>query len=369
MKGNKPFKNTLSQLLDRNDLKWRWDILHLVNRAFEAARDEAGKNNPHSSVKLMSFIQGQSVTWRSGLEYTAMKLDALKSFKRPKIWSDTRMVNYEYDQLVRFVECSPWWDLPNWVDVLSRLYLPVTYVLKIILAKAQKTSLNKEWVLRVLCGKTGGLPDGLVAMKVSIDVAKAAIEGTDYSHIIDTMPDVIRTTSSPNGPNFSQGDFRKWMKAKKDLFVIDHLGIPITRNEANCDIQSMTDHLKNYVDILFAEIADRMEHSDKDGTTAWSEAPAESIFSVFKMVLQGRQSLSVGHTVALCRLVTNGPDPATVEAEELMKTAADEYPARNGLEFTTQSWQIRFISKLISQLKMGGKKAEGSGDQESDDDD
>ena len=107
-----------------------------------SARDKSGEKVPHSTVKLMDFIQGQSKTWRSGLEYTALKIEALRSFKRPKIWSKTRMVNYEYDQLLRFVECSSWWDLPNWVDLLSRLYLPVTYVLKVILAKAQKTLLK-----------------------------------------------------------------------------------------------------------------------------------------------------------------------------------------------------------------------------------
>ena len=103
------------------------------------------------------------------------------------------MVNYEYDQLLRFVECSSWWDLPNWVDLLSRLYLPVTYVLKVILAKAQKTLLKPNWVKRVLCGVSGNLPDGLVAMKVSIDIAKEAIHGNDNSTLITTIPDVLKT--------------------------------------------------------------------------------------------------------------------------------------------------------------------------------
>ena len=355
IKGNRPFKERLKELLNNPNLKWRWDILHLINRAFGAARDYVGQGVAHSTLQLMKFVQGQSKTWRTGLDYTSMKLDALKSFKRPKVWSDTRMVNYEYDQLLRFCECSAWWDLPNWVDILSRLYVPVTYVLKVILSKAQSTKVKTEWILRVLCGDS---PDGLHAMKCAVSVAKAAIEGNDYSHLIDNMPDILKTT--PDEDNVFQSHFRKWFSKNKDLFVIDRLGDAITRNELNCSIDGMTNHVLAYTDKLFEEIADRMQHSDTDGTTSWSEAPAESIFSVFKMVLHGRESLSVGHTVALCRLITNGPRPGTVEAEKLMNQAAEKWKSHNGLEFTTQNWQIRFISKLISRLKGGNNCAEDS---------
>ena len=51
-----------------------------------------------------------------------------------------------------------------------------------------------------------------------------------------------------------------------------------------------------------------MKHSDTDiGTTSWFEATAESIFSVFEMVIHDRESLTVGHTVVTCRILTNGP--------------------------------------------------------------
>ena len=153
-------------------------------------------------------------------------------------------------------------------------------------------------------------------MKVSIDMAKEAIQGNDYSTLITTIPDVLKTIPDDE-VNLFQSDFKKWMKTKKDLFTIDHLGPAITRNEARCNIDDMTSHLKNYVNVLFAEIAERMNYCDSDGTTCWSEAPAESIFSVFKMVIHGRESLTLKHTVALCRVITNGPAPATIEADTL----------------------------------------------------
>ena len=38
MQKNEPFKKRLSELLDRYTLTFRWDLLHLANRAHMAAR-------------------------------------------------------------------------------------------------------------------------------------------------------------------------------------------------------------------------------------------------------------------------------------------------------------------------------------------
>ena len=352
IKGNKPFKTRLMELLKKRDLKFKWDILHLVNRAFEEARDTAGKNKPNSTLLLMSFVQGQSKEWRSGLEYTAMRLDTLKGFKRPKTWSDTRMVNYEYEQLLRFRECSPWWDLPNWVELLSMLYLPATYCLKIILSKAQSTDVKNVWVKRIFGGDT---PDGCKVMKKSVNVVAALIQKNDYNAIINEMPDIVKTEVDLD-KNIFQRDFRKWVKKQNHLFTIDRLGDAVTRNEDRISIDNLDpliEHLHHYIDLLFVAIQDRLyDHTDMDGSTSWSEAPAESIFSVFKMCLSGRQSLTVSHTESLCRLITNGPGAATEEAEQLMLKASE----MKGIEFTTTNWQIRFVPKLICQIKLGEKK-------------
>ena len=72
-------------------------------------------------------------------------------------------------------------------------------------------------------------------MKVSIDMAKEAIQGNDYSTLITTIPDVLKTIPDDE-VNLFQSDFKKWMKTKKDLFTIDHLGPAITRNEASCNL-------------------------------------------------------------------------------------------------------------------------------------
>ena len=87
----------------------------------------------------MNFIQGESKKWRSGLNIITLTLSTFGSFKRPKVWSNTRMVNFEFDQVLRFLECKKHWELPRWVDHLSLLYLPVTYVVKVMLSNAQST--------------------------------------------------------------------------------------------------------------------------------------------------------------------------------------------------------------------------------------
>ena len=58
IKGNEPFKTQLKKLINDN-LKFRWDLLHLINRAHIYARDISITNNPNdlSVSSLMNYIQ------------------------------------------------------------------------------------------------------------------------------------------------------------------------------------------------------------------------------------------------------------------------------------------------------------------------
>ena len=106
----------------------------------------------YSSKDLLDYIQDVSKEWRTGLKFTNMVVSGLKDFKRPKVWSNTRMVNFEYEQLLRFLECSKYFDLPEWVLTMTKVYLPVTFTLKIILSKVQDTKVKSEYVSRVFTG-------------------------------------------------------------------------------------------------------------------------------------------------------------------------------------------------------------------------
>ena len=87
-KDNAPFKGEMKRLF-REDFKFRWDLLHLVNRAHVDAIKIVQK-----ITECLDFVQHHSSQLRSGLDYTNMYLDNIIGFKRPKLKSATRMVNY-----------------------------------------------------------------------------------------------------------------------------------------------------------------------------------------------------------------------------------------------------------------------------------
>ena len=43
----------------------------------------------------------------------------------------------------------------------------------------------------------------------------------------------------------------------------------------------------------------------------FSEVPAESVFSVWENITQGRESLTIAHTIALVRVAMEGPAAST----------------------------------------------------------
>ena len=92
-KYNAPFKSEMKKLY-REDFKFRWDLLHLVNRALIDTIAYVPK-----ITEFLDFVQSHSSSLRSGLDYTNMYLDNIIGFKRPKLKSETRMVNYEFDQI------------------------------------------------------------------------------------------------------------------------------------------------------------------------------------------------------------------------------------------------------------------------------
>ena len=115
----------MKELLNDN-LQFRWDILHLANRAHVDARGttaadlkEAAKfshleedgevETPAATLsatpisELIDMIQKSAKTLRTGIQYTGLKISS-QSFKRPKVWSATRMCLYEYDMVKRFLE-------------------------------------------------------------------------------------------------------------------------------------------------------------------------------------------------------------------------------------------------------------------------
>lgn len=352
IKGNEPFKAKMCELIGK-PLLFRWDILHLVNRSHIKARDESKPvNKCHTLPQLMNFVQSESVEWRSGADFTRITIETLGAFKRPKLYSETRLVNYEFNQLQRFVECCKYWDIPDWVLIAAKLYLPVTYVIHLILQRVQATTIKTEYIFRVFQGDN---PEGKAAMILALDIAECAINQQTFDHLLlDQLPEVVKTKKT--GENQFKKDIEAFMKKNKEYYTVQEVaGIPRTRGEVITvnTVRDTVTMIKAYIGILWAEIADRFVQFDLTGSTCWSEAPAESVFSTWGTILDHRQSLSVKHAEMLCRVVRDGPKTATRESEIFMTKISSKYKDGFGLRFATKDWQPGFISNVVQKIQEG----------------
>ena len=138
-KYNAPFKNQMKKHFGDN-FKFRWDLLHLVNRAHIDCLAQVKELK-----QLLDFIQNHSSELRTGLKYTELVLDNLIGFRRPKLKSETRMVNFEFEQCKRFVENSKFFYHPLDKETSAKCYVLLCYVTKIILQISQKLSVKSSF--------------------------------------------------------------------------------------------------------------------------------------------------------------------------------------------------------------------------------
>ena len=92
----------------------------------------------------------------------------------------------------------------------------------------------------------------------------------------------------------------------------------------------------------------RISFFDKDGSTCWSEAPAEGIFSILAHIVEHRPSLTPRHLAKISRIVKEGPAPGTKKAEALTKKALRRWPSQHGRRFTTNSFMHGITSSTVT---------------------
>ena len=63
-----------------------------------------------------------------------------------------------------------------------------------------------------------------------------------------------------------------------------------TRSESSFDKDTLLSIVANYIDNLWEGIEERLQYFDSDGTTSWSEAPAEGVFLYFGLYLRKKTS-------------------------------------------------------------------------------
>ena len=71
------------------------------------------EDNESVLKELIDFSQNKSKRMRTGIEYSKMKEISGEAFKRPKVWSSTRMVVYEFEMVERFLENALYLDIPS----------------------------------------------------------------------------------------------------------------------------------------------------------------------------------------------------------------------------------------------------------------
>ena len=110
--------------------------------------------------------------------------------------------------------------------------------------------------------------------------------------------------------------------------------------------------LEDYVTQFWHEIHSRVELTDlTTGPTSFSEAPAESVFSVYENAMSGRYGLTVGHCVALVRVAMEGPEAPTNAAYMNSIAALEKWPSHLGERYFTQAWKPGVVSKAIQRIQ------------------
>ena len=399
MKGNQGFKDTLKDFLHEN-LQFRWDILHLCNRAHVDARgvtaadmkesakykdlenihyEEESKSTPIS--QLIDYIQKSAKTLRTGIAYTGLKLSS-KSFKRPKIWSATHMCLYEFDMVHRFLNNREFFDTQGNILVLAILYCVVMFAVKVMLKNCQKTTVTSSYIKNVITSTDGAGKQTtqfyLQVARTNLVLAKpcfntnhvnkklcneTCLEETEEVSENDEFSDLLSSDGEPT--NISKNKFIKnlqdFLQKNKDELSLPSDFSKLFRNtrDLKCTtdlINEQASYINTFISRFWEGISKRTELTDLDhGSTSFSEAPAEGVFSVIENVLGGRESLELDSIEALTRVALEGPGVATMEGYDLSKEALELWGGK-GERFTTQHWWPGMKQKSMLEIQEGKRK-------------
>ena len=367
--GNQPFKQRIRELFINPNMVFRWDLLHLCNRAHISARgltqvDLSGMNAADQQqnqaaagtslvTHMMNYVQSESKKWRTGIPFTQLVIETT-DFMRPKLYSSTRMCLYEFDQIKRFIEVQHYFDVPFQWDVMSKIYCLIMFTEKIILKTAQKSDDQREYVNRVILGLNLVEPEGKTAMKLALRVGKDVIRGQPIAYLDNGQHvDIISTTAQNN----------VFVHELKTL--IENLGNKLipeslvntrhrTRNQQRFTVEIIEDAVEDFIDKLWEEIARRSNRTDLTSRSCWcfSEAPCESFFSKWGKIVEARPSLTFENIFRLVRIQLEGPPAGTEKSHEVMTAAMRQYRSLShfGERYCTLSWVPNAVSSTVRKV-------------------
>ena len=133
-------------------------------------------------VGLLDFVPHHSSSLSSGLAYTEMVIENVVGFKRTKLKSETRMVNFKFEQLSEFLENAKFFDHPKEMLFLSKHYVLLTCVTKIILKISQKTNVTSQTVQKLFYEE-----QGKKVIKKVIGISSSLIEGQTVKEVAEPL--------------------------------------------------------------------------------------------------------------------------------------------------------------------------------------
>ena len=111
--------------------------------------------------------------------------------------------------------------------------------------------------------------------------------------------------------------------------------------------------INSFINKLWDQVVMRLEYTDTSFCTSFSEAPAESIFSIYDNVAHSRGTISVAYATSLVWLRMQGPGVSTKASMELSKSALRRHSESShlGERFCTDKWAPGLISTTVSNIQ------------------
>ena len=304
------------------------------------------KCNDHMIKELINYIQNEAKHYRTGIRFMQLRQMSQGQFKRPKVWSNTRMFVYKWEMLERFLQNAKYFDIPSRFIILAQLYGLVMYALKIVLKNVQRTNLEHTYVQAVIVGDVG-----LKAMVLGSSVA-VALQNDDSTDTLLTNPDIIEETNiCIHSEKTFCLELQEYLQKNGELFRKPDAFDRVTRSDAftAVDAKKVADR---YSEQLWKGIKKRLKFTDlSNSPCSYSEAPAEGIFSVLSRVSNGRESATIEHLVALTRIAVHGPPASTEASAKLAEEAMKHFTSQYGERFCSKLWCPGKTSSTISTLK------------------
>ena len=137
-------------------------------------------------------------------------------------------------------------------------------------------------------------------MTFALQLAEAKIKKLTVPTLLETsVPDIMKSRDEEGKPNIFKEKLSKLMEKNSSHYhFTEESANTMTRRAENFNLDDPVQMIEKFILIFWKGVKDRMQAFDLDGTTVWSEAPAEYIFSVWQRVIEGRGNLTVAHTEA-----------------------------------------------------------------------